>query len=200
MTGEQQRHVARQPPAAPLTTVRFGAPREERDLGRRDAELIYNRVFIPSLILDHTELMLRQHGVAGEEGFGVWAGTLSGGDAFVSTLVLPRVEGKARLHGQITPQTTAAVFAELDLLDLVPIAQIHSHPMSAFLSSIDAERPLVAVPGFLSIIVPAFGFVDLADVSLWRAYEFHGREQWRELDEPERRERLIIDPSILRID
>lgn len=197
---EPTRQAAPPLPAAPLTSIRIGTPRQERDLGRRDVELAYDRVFIPSLVLDHTELMLRQHGMAGEEGLGIWAGTLSGGDSFVSTLVLPRVVGSGRFHGAITPQTAAAVFSELDLLDLVPIAQIHSHPRSAFLSHIDAERPFVAVPGFLSIVVPSFGFVDLADVSLWRAFEFHGRDQWRELGEAERHERLIIDPSIVRID
>ncbi len=72
--------------------------------------------------------------------------------------------------------------------------------LQAFLSPIDAERPLVATPGFLSIIIPSFGFVDLADVDVWRAYEFHGRNNWRELDLAERRRRLIVDPSLLRID
>jgi hypothetical protein len=107
-------------------------------------------VFLPSLVIDHTDLMLRQHGAAGEEGFGVWAGTLAGGDAFVSTLVVPRVEGGGRFHGEVTPATAARVFEELDLLDLVPIAQIHSHPKAAYLSLIDAERPFVAVGGFLA--------------------------------------------------
>jgi hypothetical protein len=150
-------------------------------------------------VVDHTELMLRQHGAAGGEGFGLWAGTLSGGDAFVSTLVVPRVEGGGRFHGEVSPSTTARVFEELDLLDLVPIAQIHSHPEAAYLSSIDAERPLVAVAGFLSLIVPDFGFFDLADVGRWRAYEYHGRDKWRELDVDERLRRLIIDPSLIRI-
>jgi len=156
-------------------------------------------VFVPSLLIDHTELMLRQHGVCGDEGFGVWAGTLSGGDAFVSTLIVPRIEGGG-LHGDVSAETAARLFEELDVLDLVPIAQIHSHPSKAFLSAIDAERPLVAALGFLSIIIPSFGFVDLADVAVWRAYEFHGRNNWRELEEAERRRRLIVDPSLLRID
>jgi hypothetical protein len=58
---------------------------------------------------------------------------------------------------------------------------------------------MVAVEGFLSVVVPSFGFIDLADVRLWRVYEFHGRDNWFELDEHERQRRLIIDPSLLRI-
>jgi hypothetical protein len=193
--------VKPEPPhaSAPLTVVRVGAPGAPRDLGRRSAPLTYDRVVIPSLVLDHTELMLRQHGTVGEEGFGIWAGTLAGGDAFVSTLVIPRCDMASGKHGEVNAATTALLFERLDALDLVPIAQIHSHPRAAFLSTVDAQRPLVAAPGFLSLIVPDFGFIDLADVARWRAYEFHGRNEWRELDESERRARLIIDPSLLRI-
>lgn len=185
-------------PKAPLTLGRIGAPRIERELGRRVVQLIYERVFVPSLVIDHTELMLRQNGACGDEGFGIWAGTLAGGDAFVSTLIIPKVEGGG-FHGEISAETAAKLFDELDHLDLVPVAQIHSHPNQAFLSSVDAERPLVATSAFLSVVIPSFGFVDLTDVSLWRAYEFHGRNNWRELDEVERRRRLIVDPSLLRV-
>jgi hypothetical protein len=188
------------PPAPPLSTVRVAVPHRARSLGRRELDLIYGRVFMPSLVVDHTELMLRQHGASGAEGFGVWAGTLSGGDAFVSTLVIPRVSASGDFHGEVSEDTVANVLDELDELDLVPIAQIHSHPQEAFLSPTDAQRPIVAARGFISIVIPGFGFVDLANTGLWRAYEFHARESWRELDAAERDRRFVIDPSLLRID
>lgn len=206
--GHKKRSASTPPAAAaqpanvssPLTSVRVGSPRLQRALGRRSVALVYDRVFIPSLVIDHTELMLRQHGAAGEEGFGLWAGTLAGGDAFVSTLLIPGVDTVGRFHGVVSDETTATVLDELDYLDLVPIVEIHSHPREAFLSPIDAERPMVAVKGFLSIVVPSFGFIDLADVGMWRVYEFHGRDNWFELNEGERRRRLIIDPSLIRIE
>ena len=188
-----------EPTRAPLGAIRIGAPNTARSLGRREGELVYNRVYLPSLVIDHTELMLRQHGIVGAEGFGVWAGTLSGGDAFISTLVIPRVGSPGDFHGEVSGGTVANVLEELDELDLVPIAQIHSHPQDAFLSPTDAQRPIVAARGFLSIVIPGFGFVDLTDVGLWRAYEFHAREDWRELDQSERDRRFVIDPSLLRI-
>lgn len=208
ISGRRERNApklaaAASPPASvssPLTTVRVGSPRLQRTLGRRTVTLTYDRVFIPSLVIDHTELMLRQYGASGEEGFGLWAGSLAGGDAYVSTLVIPRIDVVGRFHGVISDETTAAVFDELDHLDLVPVVEIHSHPREAFLSPTDAERPMVAVSGFLSVVVPSFGFADLADVRLWRVYEFHGRDNWVELDEAERRRRLIIDPSLVRIE
>lgn len=189
------------PSGALLTTVRVAtAPaRQPRSLGRRDADFEFDRVFIPSLIADHTELVLRQAGTHGDEAFAVWAGALAVGDAHVATLVIPRSSGGST-HGEITADTTANVLTALDDRDLVPVMQLHSHPRRAFLSQVDAIRPLVAAPGFISVIVPSFGFVDLTDVSLWSAHQYQGPGRWRELDDRERRRRFIIDDSIIRVD
>jgi proteasome lid subunit RPN8/RPN11 len=181
-----------------LGVVRVDAPLVERDLGRRDVRFEgVRRLHLPSLVIDQTEAMLRRHGLGGEEGIGIWAGTLAGGDGFVSTLVLPSVTGHGRHHGEISEETMASAIAALDRADLVAIAQVHSHPRGAYLSEVDAERPALAVPGFISIVVPEFGFVDVADVSRWAAYEFLGGGDWQELNAGERAERLIVDPSFL---
>jgi hypothetical protein len=190
------------PPAAahPLTAVRVSAAAtaETRSLGRRDAEFTFDRVFIPSLLIDHTELVLRQAGAQGHEGFAVWAGTLAGGDAHVGTLIVPRATTDA-WHGEIAPETTAQVLTALDERDLVPVLQLHTHPRRAFLSETDAIRPLVAVPGFISVVIPDFGFIDLADVRLWSAHQYLSRGQWRELDQHEQARRFIIDDSVIRV-
>ena len=55
-----------------------------------EQEIAFDRVFVPSLILDHTELVLRQAGIHGHEGFAIWAGTLAAGNAHVATLIVPR--------------------------------------------------------------------------------------------------------------
>lgn len=170
-----------------------------RSLGRRDADFTYDRVFVPSLVVDHTELVLRQAGVQGHEGFAVWAGTLAGGDAHVATLLVPRATSDAS-HGVVTPETTATVLTALDERDLVPVLQLHSHPRRAFLSETDAIRPLVAVAGFISVVIPDFGVVDLTDVGLWSAHQYVRPGQWRELDARERVRRFIIDDSVIRVD
>jgi hypothetical protein len=196
---ETDRILAPGPEApAPLTTVRVDAPLGERSLGRREIAFDgVRRLFVPSLLIDQTEAMLRRHGVAGEEGIGIWAGSLADGDGFASTLVMPSVTAHGHLHGELSAATMAAVVSRLDDLDLVALAQIHSHPREAYLSSVDEQRPALAVPGFLSIVIPNFGFVDVADVGIWAAYEYKGREDWHELGHAERLERLIVDPSLL---
>lgn len=202
--GRRRKAQAKRPPAgpaAPLTTVRVtGAPAGEvRSFGRRDVDFRFDRVVIPSLIIDHTELVLRTAGVHGDEGFAIWAGTLSGGNAYIATLVVPRTE-ECSAHNEISAATTANVLRALDERDLVPVIQLHSHPRRAYLSEVDAIRPLVALPGFLSVIIPDFGFRNLADVALWSAHEYEGPGQWRQLDTNELRRRFIIDDSVIRVD
>jgi hypothetical protein len=187
--------------AYPLTAVRASpaAAAVPRSLGRRDAEFAFDRVFVPSLVVDHTELVLRQAGVQGHEGFTVWAGTLAGGNAHIGTLIVPRATTDA-WHGEVTPETTAAVLSALDERDLVPVVQLHSHPQQAFLSETDAIRPLIAVAGFISVVIPDFGFVDLANVGRWSAHQYARPGQWREMDADERARRFIIDDSVIRVD
>lgn len=184
-----------------LTAIRVSAASAtaSRTLGRRDAKFEFDRVFVPSLVIDHTELVLRQAGVQGHEGFAVWAGTLAGGDAYVGTLIVPRATTDA-WHGEITPETTARVLSALDERDLVPVIQLHSHPRRAFLSETDAIRPLVAVPGFISVVIPDFGFIDLTDVGLWSAHRYVNHGQWQEVNRRERARRFIIDDSVIRVD
>jgi hypothetical protein len=190
-----------QPATSPLAGVRVttASAADPRSFGRRDVDFGFDRVFIPSLIVDHTELVLRQAGVQGNEGFAIWAGTLSGGDVHIATLIVPR-SSAGPVHGEISASTTSRVLCALDERDLVPVVQLHTHPRKAFLSDTDAIRPLVAVPGFISIVLSDFGFVNLADISLWSAHEFVGPRRWRELGSDERRRRFVIDDSVIRVD
>jgi hypothetical protein len=187
--------------APSLTAIRVAGetPAVLRALRRRDVEFGFDRVFVPSLIVDHTELVFRQAGRGGDEAFVIWAGTLADNDAHISTIVVPR-SSFSPTHGEITAETSGHVLTSLDARDLVPILQLHTHPRSAFLSDTDAIRPIVAVSGFISVVIPDFGFVDLADVRLWSAHEFEGSRRWRELDVDERQRRLIVDDSLIRVE
>jgi hypothetical protein len=190
---------AQSPTSLAAVRVTTAAARATRSFGRRDADFAFDRVFIPSLIIDQTELVLRQAGIHGNEGFAVWAGTLAGADAHVSSLVVPRATGGS-IHGEISAKTTANVLDALDERDLVPVLQLHTHPRRAFLSEEDAIRPLVAVTGFISVVIPDFGFVGLDNVTLWSAHEYVGLGQWHELDTEERNRRFVVDDSIIRVD
>ena len=188
------------PQRDPLLSVRISSESApSRSFGRRDHAFKYERLFIPSLVVDYTILFLRQAGIIGEEEFLVWAGSLMGDDAFVSTLVRPRAR-TGYLHGEIEAPIVARLFNALDTRDLVPLAQVHSHPRGAGISNTDRERPIVAQRGFLSIIVPHFAFVPFEDFAEWRVYEYLEKRDWRTLADPEKGDRLVVDDSLIRID
>lgn len=170
-----------------------------RYFGRRDRDFVYRRLYIPSLIVEYTFLFLRQAGMTGDERFLVWAGSLAEGDGFVSTVVLPAARS-GYLHGEIDVDVVARVFQALDQRDLVPLAQVHSHPRGAGISDTDRERPFVAQAGFLSLIVPEFAFIPSGEVVRWGVYEYRAKGEWRTVPDDEKKDRLIIDDSIIRID
>lgn len=178
-----------------LAQARIGS-RGPRNLGRRTGPLRWNRLIVPTHVIDGTELVLRLAGVRGEEGMVLWAGTIAGDVAFISTVVVPEVEATG-MDGNVPAETVADFLRLMDHHDLLPIAQLHSHPRRAFLSPVDATRPVVANPGFMSIIVPSFGFVDVADTSTWSMHEYLGAGAWRALTRTEATGRVVVDPSLL---
>lgn len=187
-------------PALAALRISSGARTPERDLGRRrDATYGFQRLILPSALLDLTLLLLRQAGLHGDERFLAWAGSIASTDAFVSTVVVPRAVA-GPLHGEIPAEVTAKVFDALDSRDLVPLAQVHSHPGRAIMSSIDRERPMVAVAGFFSIIVPDFAFLDADAIATWGLYRYVSPRRWAELTVAEKQETLIVDDSVVTVD
>lgn len=143
---------------------------------------------VPSSCVDITALLCRQSGQAGQERFVVWAGVLVGTSGFVSTVLAPS-EGNG--SGWITPESSARSHDALARRDLVPLVQLHSHPGRAYLSSVDRESPFFMCRGFLSVVVPNFGFVDMRDSRTWKVFRYESPRAWTELT-PEEVERLII--------
>jgi hypothetical protein len=189
------------PEGLPLGVGRVvaGLQSPERSSERRETEFGYGRLYIPSLVLDYSFLLLRQAGARGDELFVVWAGAIAGRDAFVTSLVIPKSEIRG-LHGEIPVDVAGRVFESLDSRDLIPLAQLHSHPAAARLSEIDRTRPLVAVPGFLSIIIPDFGFTDPYAPGAWGVYEYVAGRQWNELNREEKRSKILIDDAVIRVE
>src|SRR5439155_22786921 len=88
-----------------LATMRIssGLRTPSRSLGRRDVAFSFQRLFLPSAVLDTTLLFLRQAGVRGDERFLVWAGSILAGEGVVSTVVMPHA-ASGPLHGEIPPE------------------------------------------------------------------------------------------------
>jgi hypothetical protein len=63
------------------------------------------------------------------------------------------------------------------------LAQVHTHPGSAFHSPVDDRYPISNKPGFISIVVPNFG-TDPTGVG-WAWFVLVGAGQWRQLADEE---------------
>ena len=168
-----------------------------RDIGRRRVDFAPLRLLvIPSFCIDFTELLLRQSGEKGQEKFVIWAGSLVGETGFLSTIVIPHNEGNS---GLITSDVSASAYQALDRRDLVPLAQVHSHPSTAFLSPIDQENPFFMYKGFLSIVIPNFGFVDMMDVANWKVYQYLSKGKWIEFSREKLSQKIVIDDSVINV-
>lgn len=197
----RKRAAATAAPPEPLTilTVSGVEPVVSHALGRRKGDLKFDRLFVPSMVADYTFLLLRSAGINGNEKFIAWAGIRAGTDAIVTTVVNPRAASSG-MHGEIPAEVVARVFEALNARDLLPLAQVHSHPAGSEISSTDRQRPMVAIKGFWSVIIPDFGFGASVDTANWGVYEYESPRNWHSLDENEITRRLVVDDSVIKVD
>src|SRR6266566_6666862 len=176
-------------------TVSGVEPTTGQSLGRRKSDLKFDRLYIPSMALDYSFLLLRSQGINGREKFIAWAGLRVGADAVVTTVINPRAAA-GKTHGEIPADVVARVFHALSARDLLPLAQVHTHPSGAEISTTDRERSMVAINGFWSVILPDFAFGATTDATSWGVYEYESLRTWRALAPSEVVRRLVIDDSI----
>lgn len=151
---------------------------------------------IPSRILSETKSYLQRFGRRHAEGYLCWAGSpLNESSVEIKSCIFPPnwkpadsssgfvATGIRRAFGigQVAAQRGELIFA-----------QVHSHPYEAFHSYIDDERPISHRPGFISVVVPRFGFVDMKDLTKCKVFEYLGLGRWRELSQSEVKKRFII--------
>ena len=153
-------------------------------------------IIIPRRILSETKAYLQKFGRQNSEGYLCWAGYPLGETSvkITSCVFPPNWEPENSsfgfleigIHrafgmGQVVAQRGELIFA-----------QVHSHPYEAFHSHIDDERPLSHRPGFLSIVVPYFGFVELKDLKECKVFEYLGSGRWKEFSQSEVKRKFII--------
>ena len=175
-----------------ISSVTYPIPRMSR---RRKVDFVpFDLLVVPSSCIDLTALLLRQNGQVGRERLVVWAGTMVGTEAFVSTILAP-ADGNG--SGWVSPEGSAKAHEALARRDLVPLAQLHSHPGRAYLSSIDRESPFFMCRGFLSVVVPNFGFVDMKNPCNWKVYRYESPRKWTELTPEEVERSIVVDDAVI---
>jgi hypothetical protein len=151
------------------------------------------RYHIGKNILTQTEQHLKKYGRKRSEALVFWAGWLDKKcEAHVTTCKIPRninwgMGVRVELDGMLE------LMDELIAEDLVLLTQVHSHPGDFGHSHGDEKTAASYKKGFVSIVVPNFGLVDLNDLSECYVYEYSDNWDWRRIEGNELMERFRIE-------
>jgi proteasome lid subunit RPN8/RPN11 len=129
-------------------------------------------ICVPQEIWERTLQILRRFGEQASEGLVYWGGVVSAGDLQVTGLYAPghTAQGAAV---RLTPDESRWLLRRLRERDEKLIAQVHSHPGTAYHSPGDDEHATSFHTGFYSIVVPHYArhAQDIADCA---TFEFDG--------------------------
>lgn len=149
------------------------------------------KIFLAKTILLQTQKHLTYYGRIGQEGLVYWSGTKSDGIADIKSCICP-VQSNTGVTVDVAIDELLRLNQLLDEKNEVLIAQVHSHPSTAFHSSRDDNLPVTFTLGFFSLVVPHYcknGLHSLSDLEVW---EYVGHEEWGFLDRFEKMKRFEI--------
>ena len=137
-------------------------------------------------LFDYTHDMLRDYSSADVESMALWAGRLSSANVFdVLAVQVPRQQA-------IKTEAGLAVIVEGDELhrlnvwlfrhQLRLIAQLHTHPGSAYHSDTDDAIPIMAARGGLSLVIPDFARGP-AELRTYAVYRLGEDARWHAVDQ-----------------
>lgn len=126
----------------------------------------------------------RKTGRRGYECFVLWFGRQSDAGIDVVHAEVPRQRSthvSQGCHVHVSGEELFRMSTVAADLGLMIVAQAHAHPEESYHSQVDDERPLVGLPGALSLVVPDFG-AEPIDIDRWSLFRLLGRDRWEELD------------------
>lgn len=116
-------------------------------------------VIVPRETVTQTHECLQEAGRAGSEAFVLWAARVENHLSWVRSAVIPRqvsLKTESGLCVLIGPEELHRINVWLYETGLTVVAQVHSHPGSAYHSDTDSALPIATTVGSLSIVVPNF--------------------------------------------
>lgn len=158
-------------------------------------------LFIPFAVIQETVQVMQRFGREKRECYVWWGGYRQPGQssAQIVTTIYPDVDTEyGRIH--LAQQDLSVLQERLRKLDQVLLVELHTHPpMAGGQNEVDAAHPAAPYSGFISVVVPDFGFVNLADLRDSHVYEYIAENRWRTLDRLEIAERFVVDPTAVRV-
>ena len=151
-------------------------------------------------LLEATIKALQDEGRFEVESILFWAGTVSGGIATVTDVLVPKGPGvfQRPLHIRVDERIIAALCDVLDPPRLVLLAQVHTHLEEAFHSYTD-DHFSFGTPGLLSVVVPNAARDGATRWNDWAFLECLGGSEFRIIENEEFAERLPLESHVVRI-
>lgn len=116
-------------------------------------------VLLPEDRARDTQNHLRSTGRHGLEGMALWVGAVDGPTAKVTEVIVPEQQGHRTEHGlavSVSGDELHRINVHLYKSKQRLIAQIHSHPTTAYHSAMDDRYAIATALGSFSIVVPDF--------------------------------------------
>jgi len=121
------------------------------------ADLVNIRV--PLLAVEEAHEFLRFAGTRQNEGFALWVGNRDGAVFHVRKAIIPEQTAHVTDDGvcvSVGPDELHRLNVELYAEQMTIIAQLHTHPGSAYHSDTDDSFPIATTVGCLSLVIPDF--------------------------------------------
>lgn len=132
-------------------------------------------VQVPRKVLNSTFEFLRKYGKYSLESHALWVGNDESNIFCVSDVWFPK-QYNSSISYEVPEKEVHRINVELNELDLTAIAQVHTHPSSAFHSCTDDHWSMLVLPGSFSIVIPNYGFIKEDNLNEWSIYRYNGRE------------------------
>ena len=141
---------------------------------------------VPHEITSKTLRHLQRHRT---EAVCFWLGKVRETSSQIDELWIPEFEATAVSY-DISPVEMLRLKEHLDIKDKLLLAQIHSHPGTAFHSETDNLNAASPWPGFISIVIPNLGSLPGPFFEQAQVYELSGGGRWNHLSAVEVRRRF----------
>lgn len=160
-----------------------------------------HRYYVPLGVIQATDGFIRSFGNERRECYVWWGGYFTErGEAQVVTAVCPNISTDYG-HIRLGTKELSSLHGKLRELDQVLLVELHSHPPHAGgQNEVDAAHPAATYRGFISIVVPDFGFPRFCDLKQSWVYEYRLANQWHPLTRSEIESRFVIEDAGLLVD
>jgi len=142
--------------------------------------MVKQRLLLPVQVIEKTLKIMQKYGEQNRECIAYWLGERLDEDCIVVNEVYIPKQYATAIVSKVQETDVAKLFSILEIDEKVLVAQLHTHPGSAFHSSIDDEYPVAFEKNFLSLVVPYYGFIDIDSFPKLSKVHIYNEGSWSE--------------------